>query len=661
MVRAMIRVTSVANPVLVRMMEARMRESSTLHSQLGKNYSQWLAVWKNLPAWLAAVPEKKSKARDNRVFMALESIGNKVTARPSKPNVVPANESEEAKAIARNLQAVFLEKWKTLDIKGKLRRGLRFLFIAKLMVFKVYWNAETNDFDTDVVDPRKVYIPENAVHEPDGEYVIEEVEEPVLTMLDKFATDAQPEPPTVVGFFKAAFGGRPEKNEYTRRDLLRLVGLTEEQALVNNPKQEYHEFWIGDGVAWVYKASVLKKTLHPYYDFEGVRLTGREARRLQELNGPRRRALLSRARGQAAARRAAETATRFPEAYLFNHFDRPRKPYIWTSMFLVENKAIGETSYVEQANPLQEDVDRRKRQISDNADLVNGILKVDTGITTITLADAKKASYDAGGLLYGDGVMEGVKRETGEPAPAVLFNDMQDSRNEIDNLLGTTQTFRGEGTRNETATGRAILREEGQSRLDDPVSVVDYVMQEMYSWWLQMVRVKYTEAHLVKPLGGERATETIELMRDDVQEGVEVRVIPGQVLPEDRFYRAERAAEDAKAGVLDPLTYFETVGGYDNPKEVAKRLVMWKANPFSIIEMSDEDIQALQRAAQIAVFLQGGQPMGGGGDARAGAVAQIRMAVQQLVRSEDYLNAGPREKAMMVAPFREKLAAVASG
>jgi len=212
----------------------------------------------------------------------------------------------------------------------------------------------------------------------------------------------------------------------------------------------------------------------------------------------------------------------------------------------------------------------------------------------------------------------------------------------------------GDVERQVAALGRAILREEGISRLDEAVSLVDYLSGEIYNWSLQMVKVRYTESHLVKPLGGERAEEVIDLMQDDIEDGIEVHVIPGQVIPDDRVYRAERAREDAKDGLIDPLTYLEAAGSYDNPKETVKRLLMYKANPYSLVEMTDEDMKQLAKAAEVRSITEGAAAGGAAGGQAAG-VAMERMTFERIMKSPDFQNAPPEKQLEIVQAAKERL------
>ena len=123
---------------LINLIDNRWKEAGTLFSQLEKYYKENKKVWQNTPDWVKETPKTRSKARDNRTFLATESVITNLTGRPSKPNVVPGNETEDAKIIADDLQDFFLEKYRTINLKKKMRKGLRFLFFSRLIVFKVF-------------------------------------------------------------------------------------------------------------------------------------------------------------------------------------------------------------------------------------------------------------------------------------------------------------------------------------------------------------------------------------------------------------------------------------------------------------------------------------------------------------------------------------------
>ena len=174
-----------------------------------------------------------------------------------------------------------------------------------------------------------------------------------------------------------------------------------------------------------------------------------------------------------------------------------------------------------------------------------------------------------------------------------------------------------------------------------------------------MTKVKYTEAHYTKPIGSENAREVIELTRDDLQEGMEIQIIPGQIILEDRIFKAERAKEEAIAGLIDPLTYFQETQR-DNPMQLAKRLEMYKINPFSIIKLDPEDRQAIIEASQMfGQPQQGGQK--GGVDPRAQQAAVLRQEMEQRMQSPEFQKLSQKEQQEELGTFKARVEALAAG
>lgn len=629
----MINIADLDNEQLSRLITNRWRESEILWSEITTLYEKAKKIWKNLPDWLDETPRKRSKTRDNRIFQSIEYIISNLTARPSKPNVIPANETREAAVIANNLQDFFLAKYRDLGIKRVMRRALRFLFFAKLLVLKVFWNYEIDDFDVRSVNPTKVRFSPKATTIFESEYAIEEIEKTFSEMVELFPDEKEE--------IIKAMGGGSEEEQYLR-----------------NTKVVYYEAWIGGWVIYKFREKILKKEPHPYWDWEGLLMTKGEERNLAKLSGKRRRVAASKVKKWQEYRSKAREAGREYEVYLYNHLDRPIPPYIFGTILDVEDKPVGETSLIEQANPLQEGIDRRKRQFDDNADMANSGWKIDTNLAKITKQEAQRVKADPKGIWYGPGVSMGVKRESGPELPSFLYNDLVHSIQELDNLMGTQSTFRGERGRTETATGRAILREQSYQRLNEVVDLIDTIHEQLYNWQFQMVKVRYTYTHFTKPLGAPKAKQTIDLIQDDIEEGVEIKVIPGQVMPEDRMYKAERATEAYKAGLIDPVSYFEETD-WENPMEQAKKLIMFKVNPFSILDMTDEDIAKLQQATQM-MGQPGGQPGGqevGGSPERAQQLAQTRQQVEQLINSPEFQKLSPEQQRSSMQQIQERMTA----
>jgi hypothetical protein len=626
----MVDVSKLRDDQLVRLLTNRWNEAEPLWSEIEKIYESNKRIWQNNPEWLSKVPDTRSKARDNRIFMSTETVISNLTGRPSKPNVIPANETREAGIIADDLQDFFLAKYRDLHLKKEVRKGLRYLFFSRLIVMKVFWNPATDDFDQKAVKPTMIRFNPNATKEM--EWAIEKVEEYATNLIERF----------------------PDKEESI---LAKTGGGTLEELFLRNPKIVYREGWFGDWVVYEYNGTILKTERHPYWDWGGVKMTEKEMKEIGKKPGKTKRVRMTKIKSfQDYRNKATETGEREYENYLYNHLDKPMPPYIFGTIFEEEDKPIGETSLIEQAASLQEAIDQRKRQFSDNAEMANGVWKIDTNLCSLSKADAQRAKANPRGIIYGAGVNAGVTRETGRDLPDFLQNDLVHSIAEIDNMFGTQPTSRGEQGTQETATGRAILREQSYQRLNELIDLVDSIHEQSYNWWFQMMKARYTENHFIKPIGATKARQVIDLTQDDLDEGIEIKIIPGQIMPEDRLFRGERMFDAAKAQMATPLDYFEAAE-FDNPMDIAKRLEMYKINPFSILDMSDEDIAKIQKAQQM--FGGGAQGGAAGGDqAKAQKISAVRQEAERLINSPEFKKLPPDQQKAAMGQIQAQLQAL---
>lgn len=576
---------------LCKLIENRWNSSETLWSEIkkisernGTFYDCEMHDTKRMPEYLQKTPIKKSKVKANRIFPNVEAVINTLIANPPKPNILPGRNTPQSIELARLQERYFLNKYAERNVKETLRKGLRKLYLTRLIVIKPFWNSKINDFDATAVDPNKVRFSKKATKEEESEFAIEEVDDSLMALVTKF----------------------PSKKE----EILKITGDNEETLLTSNPQITYKECWIKDCLVWKYQNLILGKIKNPYWDWDGLLMTPQEQESLNELNAnpdstlDQRKNLLSSVKDQQDTRKSYmqnqdqtsdgvtppnenQSEGQKLEAYKFNHFDFPRKPYIFATILNDENKPIGRTDFITQAAPLQESLDRRKRQMDENAELMNGVIKVDSGV--MDKSDAQKLRYEASGVIYGKGVVAGVSRETGTPIPQFIFDDMVDSRNEIDNIMAASSAFRGQREGQETKAGRLALIEQSMLRLNEMVQVVDYVSQELFNWFYQLAKVRYTETHYAKSMGEQNAIQVMEIIQDDFEDGSEVRIIPGKTLPEDAQFKFERAQQDVQQGIISPVDYLKEAG-YQDPTGTAKNAEIYKLNPPLAVGMTPEEV-----------------------------------------------------------------------
>jgi hypothetical protein len=587
--------TSIANMKegdLAKLIEQRWSSSDTLWQTVKSTYEINTKFYENKPAWIDKLPATLNKTLANRITPNMEAVINSVIANPPGINFIPGREGEESQTLARKMEGYFRKKYRDINFKETMRMGLRNLYFARLIVLKPFWNPKTNDFDLRSIDPRDVRFSKYAKNEQESEFAIEEITDNLCSLLARF----------------------PKKE----KEILEKAGFTEEtkdQAYVMNPEVKYKEAWVGDYLICKYDNIILDVSRNPYWDWDGMLITDEEEQQINATYGESRRAIFTQAKLDQENRQPQEVApspeveTNAPQeiegeippneghtepisykSYYFNYFNQPRKPYIFGTILNNENQPIGRTDFITLAIPLQISVDARKQDIGKNCELVNGIIKVDAEV--MGKSDAESLAYEAKGIIWGKGVVAGVARETGAALPQMVFDDMIDSRNEIDNIMAASSAFRGEREGQETKAGRLALIEQSFLRLNELVQLVDWVSGEAFAWFYQLSKTRYTEYHYAKWIGKGEATEVLDLIQDDFETGSEIQVIPGKTLPVDSEFRFERAQKDVQAGIISPVDYFEEAG-YVNPKDIAKNAQMFKLNPNIASGITPEEMAEL--------------------------------------------------------------------
>lgn len=585
-------ISKLSDDQLNKLINNRWESSSTVWDIIDKVYKQNTSIYENRADWLHNIPFRRQswRVQANRIFTDMEAVINSLIANPPGINVLPARKNPASQDFASKLENYFRNKYIDLNIKETMRMAFRNLYFSRLLVVKPFWNTAINDFDFKAIDPRKIRVGKYARKEQDTEFAIEEIEDNLCAICDRF----------------------PKKKE----ELMRKFGITTDEDLyIKNPDAKYKEAWINDYVVFQLQNIILDKIQNPYWDWDGLMITPEEEQQLngnndkEPLQGDARRQLLQQiklSQGQRQPQQLPEgqnmplqgentqgTTQSTPtnlKPYYFNYFDNPRKPYIFATIFNNKNTPIGRTDMITLASELQRTIDKRKMDIDENCEMVNGVLKVDASV--MGKSDAQRIRFETKGIIWGKGVKDGVTREFGNGLPEMVFKDMQDSRSEIDNIMAASSAFRGEREGQETKAGRLALVQQSYLRLNELVQVGDYVYKEIFDWGMQLAKTRYTEYHYAKWMGQEDANDIIEIIQDDFETGTEVKIIAGKTLPVDDEFRFEQAQADYDKGLLSPVDYLR-ICKYDNPNEIAKNAFLYKASPASQLDLTEEERKSI--------------------------------------------------------------------
>jgi hypothetical protein len=216
-----------------------------------------------------------------------------------------------------------------------------------------------------------------------------------------------------------------------------------------------------------------------------------------------------------------------------NYFLSPGKPFIVKSLFQTDESLIGDTDYVSQTMPMQDNLNKRKRQIENiSGKVANPALCIDSSV--MSKEEAMQQTNEEGTIFYGNGAADPTKIRFAEPGnvPQYLFQDLETTQNIFDNIWGTHSTTRGEREGRETLGGRQLLRQADLGRIDLVARQVERAMDEIAEWWTQLIKMFYTDKRSIKVLGDEGVRFVKDFSGDKVG-GVRLIVKPGSTLPRD--------------------------------------------------------------------------------------------------------------------------------
>lgn len=492
---------------------------------------------------------------DNLIFEALETWIPMINKKNPDPNVTgPA----EVQLLAKSVQQYLAAEADRERLILRLQRVARYWALSRLGVGKMSWDVRVNDSRLDILRSQDCYYdPDGYVNDDmefTGRYVGHKMKDEVSNLIARF----------------------PHKRTY----------FVEKYGDQLGTKCKYIEWWTDTFffVTNVECTEVFSKAMNPHwnYDLEQEKPVQTEVPFINDFGDE--------------DVRIEETMEKevIPGA---NHFEYPKKPFIFLSIYNLGKQPHDETGNIEQAIPNQDVVNKRNRQIDRNIDKMNGGLVIsgaNSGLSKEDAALAAKAIDRGGAIFIPDGVpSDAVARIQANGLPSDVFEERNDKRNELRNIFGTSGST-AEGIKaTETATGKGIVKEADTDRAGGGISkFIEQFADQYFNWKVQMMYVYYDEPHLRSVMGDERAQETIEIINSELGTvKLTVSVKPGSMLPKDEVSEAETALELGRANLIDPITMYDKLG-FANPRETAKRLWIWQNAPDQLFA-DDPDIQRI--------------------------------------------------------------------
>jgi len=466
------------------------------------------------------IPRHLSNFVQNRIFESVETVLPIITSRPAEFIARSPDVSELGPLRARKVQLTLSDLYDELMISQKLEDASRSALNYRFGVLKVDWDQTSDNPTIKFIRPQRLRLPRyGGRFIEELPYSIEDLDMTYQEIKDFFGEETA-----------ESISSSTKPNDESQEDYDK--GLAKRVWTV-------HEVWTDWWRCWKYENRILKKEKNPYWDWNDSSK---------------------------------------------NHLKRPRKPYFLIAPFSLGKSPIPETCLVEQAIPIQDALNVVARIIINHATRTgNGVWLIDSN--AMTKEEADQIRNEPGLIIHGSGVANpnNVRRDSPPPLPVYLFDLWNSLNRSLDNLFGVHSTTRGEREGKETARGRILLKQADLGRLDYIVREIDRVVQEMGNYFVQLMKMYYTDKRKIRYFGPSQDLEVFDVSSEDVEDGLEILVTSGSTLPDDETSEADQALQLWQLGAIDPISLYEKLK-FKNPLEAADRLVKWKMGTLIPVE-----------------------------------------------------------------------------
>lgn len=483
---------------------------------------------------------------DNLIFESLETYLPQATRRNPEPLVEKADGNAEQKE-QEHILKVKTKLGRVADknrLRLKLKKAARHWAIYLLGVLKFGWDLDNDIPQARVIRPKKIILDPDATIDEDGysgAYIGEH---------------RKMEASKLVSILKTT-GGEDKAIEKVEEEVKGEMGTD-----VN-----FIEWWTAEYVCWQLKKTILLKKKNPNWNYDK---TEEGEMQVDDYGN--------------------ETLAPAKEVKGINHFPSPRMPYEFLSVFNLGDRPMDATSLIGQNLANQDLINKRNRQITKNADDMNGGLVVSLARSGLTQPQAKKVAtaLRSGGAIL---IPEGSPRDAIDryPAPALpgdVYNQLVDTRARVRDIFGTRGSSAGGIESESTVRGKIISRGLDTDRIGGGISeYLEQLADRSYNWFLQMLYVYSTDFQFV---GGAEPPK------------LDVSVKEGSLLPKDSTTIANQAIELGSAGKMSLVDMYRRLE-FPNPEEMAANVWLEANAPELLYQGNPLVAQAIQMKQQAAM------------------------------------------------------------
>lgn len=507
------------------------------------NYKYWFGDQVDT----AALRDDLEKGVDNVIFRNLETLIPIVTARTPELIATAVYKNDETRAYAKEVERALPAEWEVVQhVQPLVGQGIRNHQLNFIACYQYGYDPDKDEFWTEEISATDLIISRY------GDFIARVIKsDTVGDLIEKF----------------------PDK----KKDIAEYYRFTSSELIpkkVLSSPAEYYEVWTDEMVGWKLGTIALGKMKNPHFDYDG-----------REITMP-----------------SGKVAT-----VKYNHFKNPKKPFLFITYFGRGLHIMDDTTLVEQGIGAQDWVNKRKRQIGANADSTNGHWVSSGDFISREEFDKITGGIDEKIWLENGMPSDGLSKITGQPLPDYIYNDLIDSRNVLDNLMGVHSTTRGEASGNSTATQDIVQKDQDYGRVDGYIrDGVEVFSREWFEAMYHMMLVYRTEdTAIATPEDDDFETDNLMFSRDRVplieKRNGDVIPVPlvfkvkqGSTLPDDEVANWMRAKE--MKDILSPMDFFK-MSGVHNPRELTRNLLIWQTDPYYFFK-DDPEMQQILMAKQ---------------------------------------------------------------
>lgn len=491
---------------------------------------------------LGQVPGSDEVTAANLQFEAEETFIPAVFAQQPAPFTY-ADNTPEGNKLSDDVETMLQYHADQLVLNRRLALMVRQWSIYQLGVLKPGWNEKIKDV---TVDNRKI---QDFVFKPDG--FVDAYGDFVGWLGERITVTAE----VLIDLY-------PAHKEYIKKEVQDKLGTD----------VTYTEWWNDEYCFSTFKERVLDKHKNQYF------------------NHP--------------VKAAPDPLTGMVPQQKRNHFAIPKKPYVFLSVFSLQERPHDITGLIEQNIPNQSLITRRVAQIDDNlSQSNNGIVFSENNFNQETAKQASNAlTRGVGKVLVpaGGPIGEAIVRIAAADVPNGFFDDLNNAKNALKSSWGTQGIASQEQKPDETARGMVLNQGRDTSRIGGGIGdvVEQAVARSVFNWLVQLYMVFYDEPHVSAVMGQGKATEYVTLSAQNIDRQLIVGVAPNSMKPKDEVAKMNQATQLFQAGAIGPKVYLEALD-FPNPDESAADGALWQVDKGMYMQLNFPELWAqVQQIAQ---------------------------------------------------------------